>query len=132
LVAGRTDLAIDTPIRLPLVRSGNIKVYAATSEARLAVAPDIPTFAEMGLPALSYAQWCGLFAPTGTPQSVVDKLKFAAAEALADPVVPARLVPFGMEVFPKERQTSEALAAMQKADAEKWWPIIKVSGIRAD
>jgi tripartite-type tricarboxylate transporter receptor subunit TctC len=132
LVAGRTDLAIDTPIRLPLVRSGNIKVYAATSEARLAVAPDIPTFAEMGLPALSYAQWCGLFAPTGTPQSVVDKLKFAAAEALADPVVPARLVPFGMELFPRERQTPEALAAMQKADAEKWWPLIKELGIKAE
>jgi tripartite-type tricarboxylate transporter receptor subunit TctC len=132
LVAGRTDLAIDTPIRLPLVRSGNIKAYAVTSETRLAVAPDIPTFAEMGLPALSYSQWYGLFAPTGTPQSIVEKLKFAAAEALADPVVPARLVPFGMELFPRERQTSEALAAMQKADAEKWWPIIKESGIRAE
>jgi tripartite-type tricarboxylate transporter receptor subunit TctC len=132
LVAGRTDLAIDTPIRLPLVRSGNIKAYAVTSETRLAVAPDIPTFAEMGLPALSYSQWYGLFAPTGTPQSIVDKLKFAAGEALADPVVPARLVPFGMELFPRERQTAEALAAMQKADAEKWWPIIKESAVRAE
>jgi len=132
LVAGRTDLAIDTPIRLPLVQSGNIKAYAVTSEARLAVAPDIPTFAEMGLSALSYSQWYGLFAPTGTPQSIVDKLKFAAAEALADPVVPARLEPFGMELFPRERQTPEALAAMQKADAEKWWPIIKELGIKAE
>jgi tripartite-type tricarboxylate transporter receptor subunit TctC len=83
LVAGRTDLAIDTPIRLPLVQSGNIKAYAVTSEARLAVAPDIPTFAEVGLPALSYSQWYGLFAPAGTSQSIVDKLKFAAVEALA-------------------------------------------------
>jgi tripartite-type tricarboxylate transporter receptor subunit TctC len=132
LVAGRTDLAIDTPIRLPLVRSGNIKAFAVTSEARLVVAPDIPTFAEMGLPALSYSQWYGLFAPTGTPQSIVDKLKFAAAEASVDPVVPARLVPFGMELFPRERQTPEALAAMQKADAEKWWPIIKDLGIKAE
>ena len=132
LVAGRTDLAIDTPIRLPLVRSGNIKAYAVTSETRLAVAPDIPTFAEMGLPALSYSQWYGLFAPTGTPQSIVEKLKFAAAEALADPVVAARLVPFGMELFPRERQTPEVLAAMQKVDSEKWWPIIKGLGIRAE
>jgi hypothetical protein len=132
LVAGRTDLAIDTPIRLPLVQSGNIKAYAVTSEARLAVAPDIPTFAELGLPALSYSQWYGLFAPTGTSQSIVDKLKFAAVEALADPVVPARLAPFGMELFPHERQTPEALAAMQKADAEKWWPLIKELGIKAE
>ena len=120
LVAGRTDLAIDTPIRLPLVRSGDIQAYAVTSEARLAVAPEIPTFAEMGLPALSYSQWYGLFAPAGTPQSIVDKLKFAAAEALADPVLPARLAPFGMELFPNERQTPEALAAMQYAGAKKW------------
>ena len=132
LVAGRTDLAIDTPIRLPLVQSGNIKAYAVTSEARLAVAPDIPTFAEVGLPALSYSQWYGLFAPAGTSQSILDKLKFAAVEALADPVVPARLAPFGMELFPHERQTPEALAAMQKADAEKWWPLIKELGIKAE
>jgi tripartite-type tricarboxylate transporter receptor subunit TctC len=132
LVAGRTDLAIDTPIRLPLVQSGNIKAYAVTSEARLAVAPGIPTFAEAGLPALSYSQWYGLFAPTGTPQSIVDKLKFAAAEALADPVVPARLAPFGMELFPHERQTPEALATMQKADGKKWWPLIKELGIKAE
>jgi tripartite-type tricarboxylate transporter receptor subunit TctC len=132
LVAGRTDLAIDTPIRLPLVRSGDIKAYAVTSEARLAVAPEIPTFAEMGLPALSYSQWYGLFAPTGTTQSILDKLKLAAAEALADPIVPARLAPFGMELFPHEQQTPEALAAMQKADAEKWWPLIKELGIKAE
>jgi tripartite-type tricarboxylate transporter receptor subunit TctC len=89
------------------------------------VAPDIPTFAEMGLPGLSYSQWFGLFAPTGTPHSIVNKLKFAAAEALADPIMPAWLVPFGMELFPRERQTPEALAAIKKVDAEKWWPLIK-------
>jgi tripartite-type tricarboxylate transporter receptor subunit TctC len=86
----------------------------------------------MGLPALSYSQWIGLFAPTGTPQSIVDKLKLAAAEALADPVVPARLAPFGMELLPREQQTPEALAAMQNAGAKKWWPLIKELGIKAE
>jgi hypothetical protein len=51
---------------------------------------------------------------------------------LADPALPARLVPLGMELFPHERQTPEALAAMQKADAEKWWPLIKELGIKAE
>jgi hypothetical protein len=64
--------------------------------------------------------------------SIVDKLKFAAAEALADPVLPARLAPFGMELFPHERQTPEALAAMQYAGAKKWWPIIKELGIKPE
>jgi tripartite-type tricarboxylate transporter receptor subunit TctC len=93
---------------------------------------DIPTFAEIGLPALSYSAWGGLFAPKATPKDIVSKLKFAAVEALADPVVPARPAPFGMELFPHERQTPEALAAMQKADAEKWWPLIKELGIKAE
>ena len=131
-VAGRTDLAMDTPIRLPLVRSGSIKAFAVTSETRLVVAPDIPTFAEMGLPALSYSQWYGLFAPIGTPANIIERLNLAAVEGLADPVVVSRLAPFGMEPFPHERQTPQALAAMQKTDAEKWWPLIKEFGIKAE
>jgi tripartite-type tricarboxylate transporter receptor subunit TctC len=54
-------------------------------------------------------------------------------EALADPAVRARLVEFGgVEIFPREQQTPEALGAMVRADAEKWWPIIKAAGIRAE
>jgi tripartite-type tricarboxylate transporter receptor subunit TctC len=132
LVAGRTDLAMDTPIRLPLVRSGSIKALAVTSETRLVVAPDIPSFAKMGLPALSYSQWYGLFAPMGTPANIIERFNLTVVEGLADPAVAARLAPFGMELFPHERQTPQALAAMQKADAEKWWPLIKEFGIKAE
>ena len=132
LVAGRTDLAMDTPIRLPLVRSGSFKAFAVTSETRLVVAPDIPSFAKMGLPALSYSQWFGLFAPMGTSANIIERLNMAAVVGLADPVVAARLAPFGMEPFPHERQTPQALAAMQKADAEKWSPLIKEFGIKAE
>ena len=79
----------------------------------------------MGLPALSYSTWVGLFAPKGTPKDIIDKLNAAAVEALADPAVRSRLVDLGPEIFPREQQTPEALGAMVKADAEKWWPIIK-------
>jgi tripartite-type tricarboxylate transporter receptor subunit TctC len=72
---------------------------------------------------LSYSAWNGLFAPKGTPNSIIATLDTAAAEALADPAVRSRLVAFGYEVFPREQQTPEALGALQKADAEKWWPI---------
>jgi tripartite-type tricarboxylate transporter receptor subunit TctC len=98
----------------------------------LAVASDIPTFAEMGLPTLSFSNWSGLFAPKGTPKDTIERLNGAAVEALADAAVRSRLVELGFEVFPRDQQTPEALGALVKADAEKWWPIIKAAGIKAE
>jgi tripartite-type tricarboxylate transporter receptor subunit TctC len=131
-IAGQIDLFFDAPVQLPLMRAGRIKAYAATSDVRLELAPEIPTFAEIGLPALSYSVWVGLFAPRGTPRDVIGKLNASAVEALTDPGVRSRLADLGMEVFPRERQTPEALGALVKGDAEKWWPIIKEAGIKAE
>jgi tripartite-type tricarboxylate transporter receptor subunit TctC len=132
LVAGQIDLLFDSAVSMPLVRAGSIKAYAVTSDARLALAPEIPTFAEMGLPALSYSGWLGLFAPRGTPKDVIDKLNLATVGALADPVVRSRLAELGYEVLSRAQQTPEGLGALQKAGAEKWWPIIKELGIKAE
>ena len=132
LLAGQIDLVISAPDKLPLARDGSIKVFAVTSDTRVAAAPDVPTFVEMGLPALSYSDWTALFAPKGTPTAVVGKLNAAAVEALADPIVRSRLADLGFEFFPREKETPEAFAAMQKADACKWWPIIKEFGIKAE
>ena len=121
LVAGQIDLTfIAAPEQLPLVRAGSIKAYAVTSDTRLAIAPDIPTFGEMGLPTIIWSGWFGLFAPKGTPREIIVKLNAAAVEALADPTVRARLTNLGLEIFPRKRQTPEALGALVKADAEKW------------
>ena len=130
VAAGQIDLAFANPDLLPLMRAGSINAYAVTSDTRLTVAPDIPTFAEMGRPALSWSFWFGLFAPRGTPTDIIGKLNAAAVEALADPAVRSRLAELGYEAFPRERQTPEALGALVKADAEKWWPIIKQLGIK--
>jgi tripartite-type tricarboxylate transporter receptor subunit TctC len=132
LVAGQIDFSFLSPAQLPLARSGTIKAYAVTSDTRIAMAPDIPTFGEMGLPALSFSVWAGLFAPKGTPRDIIGKLNAAAVEALTDPAVRSRLADLGEEIFPRERQTPEVLGALVRADAEKWWPIIKESGIRAE
>jgi tripartite-type tricarboxylate transporter receptor subunit TctC len=133
LVSGQIDLfLVGTPADLPLMRAGNIKALAVTSDMRLAAAPEIPTVAELNLPALSISSWMGLFAPKGTPRDIVTRLNAAVVDTLADHAVRSRLVDLGLEIFPPERQTPEALSAMQKADAEKWWPIIKESGIRAE
>jgi tripartite-type tricarboxylate transporter receptor subunit TctC len=132
LLAGRIDLLFFTPDVLPLMRAGSIKAYAATSDMRLALAPDIPTFGEMGLPTISYSGWYGLFAPKGTPKDIIGTLNAAVAEALADAAVQARLVDFGVEIFPRDQQTPETLHALVKTAAEKWWPLIKEFGIRAE
>jgi tripartite-type tricarboxylate transporter receptor subunit TctC len=132
LAAGQIDLAFATPLFLPLVRAGSIKAYAVTSDTRSVLAPDIPTFVEMGLPALSFSAWSAFFAPKGTSRDIIARLNAAVVEALADPTVRSRLVELGFEVFTRERQTPEALGALVKADAEKWWPIIKQLGIKGE
>jgi tripartite-type tricarboxylate transporter receptor subunit TctC len=132
LLAGHIDLYIGGVDALSLMRAGSIKAYAVTSETRSAAAPDIPTFGETGLPTLSWTAWYGLFAPKGTPKDIIGKVNAAAVAALADSVAQSRLAERGYEVFPRERQTPDALGAMQRADAEKWWPLIKEFGIKAE
>jgi tripartite-type tricarboxylate transporter receptor subunit TctC len=132
LVAGQIDLFLGSPDMLPLVRAGTIKAFAVTSVARLAVAPEIPTVNEIGLPALSWSAWYALFAPKSTPNDLITKLNGAAVEALADPSVRSRIADLGYEIFPRERQTPEALAALVKTDAERLWPIIKAAGIKPE
>jgi tripartite-type tricarboxylate transporter receptor subunit TctC len=118
LMAGQIDLALATSFQLPLVRAGSIKGYAVTSDTRSPLAPDIPTFAEVGLPGLSFSAWGGFFAPKGTPGDIISKLNSAVVESLADAPVRSRLADLGEEIFPRERQTPEALSALVKADPE--------------
>jgi tripartite-type tricarboxylate transporter receptor subunit TctC len=74
----------------------------ARRNARFAEAPELPTFTEIGLPALSYYQWSGLFAPRGTPEDIISKLNKAAIEALANPAVRSRLAELGFEALSKK------------------------------
>src|SRR5262249_48603780 len=133
LVAGQIDIDNDAPVTaLPHVRAGSIKAFAVTARRRLASAPDIPTVDEVGLPGFYLTVWFAFFAPKGTPKPIIDKLNAATVEALAAPEVRARFADLGLDLFPREEQTPEALAAVQKADIEKWWPIIKAAGIKAE
>jgi tripartite-type tricarboxylate transporter receptor subunit TctC len=133
LAAGHIDLFFASPDPgLTLARAGSIRAYAVTSETRSALAPEVPTFAELGSPKISWSAWYGLFAPKGTPNEIVRKLNAAAAEALADPGVRSRLIDLGFESFPREQQTPQALGALVKSDAEKWWPVIRELGIKAE
>jgi tripartite-type tricarboxylate transporter receptor subunit TctC len=133
LVAGNIDLTLDTPaVSMPQVRTGNIKAYAVTAKSRIAVAPDIPTTDEAGLPGFYFSFWHALWAPKGTPKDVIAKLNGAAVIALADAGWRAKLVDLAQEIFPREQQTPEALLAFHQAEIEKWWPIIKAANIKGE
>ena len=121
-----------TSLFLPLVRAGSIRAYAVTSERRLAAAPVIPTIGELGLPRLSYSSWFGLFAPKGTSKNIINKLTAAVVDTLGDAATRSRLVDLGEEIISDDQQSPEALHALQAATIEKWWPLIKEFGIKAE
>ena len=87
--------------------------------------PDVPTTDEAGLPGFYTSIWFGLWAPKGTPKDVIAKLNAATVTALADPTVKERLAKLGQTVSSPDMQTPEALGKFQKAEADKWWPVIK-------
>ena len=133
LVAGHIDLMIDNAANsLPQVRAGTIKAYAVAAKNRMAAAPEFPTADEAGLPGFHMSLWNGLWTSRGAPKPVIATLNAAVVDALADPAVKQRLAALGLEIFPREMQTPEALTAFQKAETEKWWPIIKTAGITAE
>lgn len=133
LVAGQIDMMISDPVTsVPQMRGGNIKIYAVAANARLSTAPDLPTVDEAGLPGYHVALWHGLWMPAGTPQPIMARLNAAVHEALADPGARAKLAELGQEVYPRERQTPQALAAQQRAEIDKWWPIIKDGNIKVE
>jgi len=134
LVAGQIDLIISSNLNtsLPQVRDGNIKAFAVAAKTRSPVVPEIPTTDKAGLPGFYVTTWLGLRAPKGTPRNAIAKLNSATVTALADATVRMRLAELGFEIFPRDQQTPEALAAYQKSEIEKWWPIIKAAGIKAE
>jgi tripartite-type tricarboxylate transporter receptor subunit TctC len=133
LISGQVDLlVIQGAAALPQVRAGTIKAVANLSSKRSASMPDIPTSDETGVPGLYMSGWFGFWAPKGTPKEVIAKLNGAMIQVLADPAVKAKFTELGLDVASKEQQTPEGLAAFQKAEIEKWWPIIKSANIKAE
>jgi tripartite-type tricarboxylate transporter receptor subunit TctC len=114
------------------VKSGKVRAYAVTAPTREAAPPDIPTVDEAGLPGLHTAIWHGLRLPKGTPKEVVAKLNAAVVETLGDLAVRARFAELEQEIPPPEQLTPEALYAHHKAEIDKWFPIIRAAGLKAE
>src|SRR5882757_4655094 len=115
-----------------MYRSGKLRPFAVTAKKRLPSVPDIPTVDEAGLPGLYVSTWYGLWAPKGTPADVVARLNAAVVEALAEPDLLKRLEAQSAVVPSREQQSAAALGAFQKAEIEKWWPIIKAANIKVE
>jgi len=130
LLAGRLDAMFNTTgSLLQSVRAGQVRALAISSARRAQNAPDIPTFAESGVPGYAVQSWYGVFVPAKTPPEIVNKMQADVAAALADPAVQARFEPLGVTVA---SSTPQELAARMKAEAELWGPIIKAANIRGE
>jgi tripartite-type tricarboxylate transporter receptor subunit TctC len=133
LLAGQIDIMIDQASNvLPQLRAGTIKAFAVTSKERLPSAPDVPTVDEAGLPGLYVSVWHGVWAPKGTPADVIAKLNGAIVKALGESGTREKLAALGQDIPPADQLTPQALGAFQKAEIEKWWPIVKAAGIKAE
>jgi len=133
VIAGHIDaMFITIAAAQPQVRAGNVKALGLTTHERIKIAPDIPTMDEAGLPGFYFALWAAIFAPKGTPKDIVDKLNAAAVGVLSDAAVRQKLEAQGFEIPPRAQLTPAALGAYQKAEIEKWWPVVKAAGIKPD
>ncbi len=131
LMAGQVDFYFDAAANsLAYVRSGKVKVLALLAKKRWWAAPDVPTAEELGVTGIDMSLWNGLWAPKGTPKDIIAKLNAAIVDTLADPATLKKLKTFGLEIPTRDQQTPEALAGLQKAEAQRWWPIIQAYGIK--
>ena len=129
ILGGQIDLMFTgTPVTLPHIKSGKLKVLAVTNSKRAAVLPEVPTIGET-LPGYEFNNWFGLMAPAGTPRPVVDRINAEIVRILALRGIREKLTVLGLEPTPS---TPEQFAAVIRTDAEKSGRIIKAAGLRAD
>jgi tripartite-type tricarboxylate transporter receptor subunit TctC len=116
-------------VALPLLNDGRLRALAQPNDKRSALLPNVPTFAEAGVPSFIFSTWLGLYAPKGTPAPVVERLNAEVAKAVADPAVRTRLLALGLEPL---GSTPAQLGEMTQAGHARVGKAIRDAGIKAE
>ena len=128
LLGGQIDFLFDNnPVAM--VKGGRVRALATTGEHRTAALPDVPTFKELGSPAIYLSTWFGLAAPKGTPSAIVDRIHTALAEGLKKPDVTKRLQDLGFDV---KTQSPAEFQAFWKKEIDYYRELVKLSGAKAE
>ncbi len=130
LLAGQVDLTCDQPAStLSHIKAGTLKPIAVATKQRLKSLPNVPTFAESGMPNFQLAVWHGLYAPKGTPKPVIDKLTNALNQALKDPALVTRFEDMSAILATPEEAQPKYLGSFLRKDVERWRTTLKAAGI---
>ena len=133
LLGGQIDFMMEPSSNFKaLLGAGSVKPFAVTGHVRLPNAPNTPTVDEAGVPGFFAMLWYGLWVPKGTPKEIIAKLNATMTQVLFNPQVRQRFAELGIQMTPIDQQSPEALRAYQKAEAERWWPIIKAANIKVE
>jgi tripartite-type tricarboxylate transporter receptor subunit TctC len=133
LAAGVVDAVIDqTVTMIPMHTGGNVTAIGVTSPTRLPQIPDVPTFAEAGVPQFDLTVWNAIAAPRGTPPEVIRRLEKAVAAALADPEVKQRFTDLAAQAPGPKAAGSQALGWLIEADVDRLGKLVTGAGIKAD
>ena len=130
LIAGQVQVMFGTILAsAPHIRSGRLRGLAITGAQRSNALPDVPTFAQAGLPTYDASSWNGILVPAGTPRAIVDRLNTEIVRILKSPAVLERLVQDGADPAPT---TPEEFAAFIRSETAKWAKVVQAAHIRID
>jgi tripartite-type tricarboxylate transporter receptor subunit TctC len=127
VIAGHIPfMVVDLQPALQQIREGKVRVLGVTAPKRVAVAPEIPTLAEAGLPGFELVAWQGVVAPAGVPRAIIDQLAGQIAKLMADPATREKLTTIALE--PLAASTPDSFAAFIVTEVARWADIVKNSG----
>jgi tripartite-type tricarboxylate transporter receptor subunit TctC len=133
LVAGQVDFMCDQIVNLvEQVKAGNIKAYAIATPERSPALPNVPTTKEAGMPEYQVTAWNAVFAPKGTPQTIVNQVNAALDKALDDSNVRKRLLELGAVIPAKNERSPAWLGTFVKSEVARWTPILKAAGAKGE
>ena len=133
LVAGTIDAVIDqTVTMIPMHTGGSVTAIATSSASRLAQIPDVPTFAEAGVPAFDLTVWNAIAAPAATPRPVLDRLEASLKTSLADADLRHRFADLAADVPQPNQIGAEPLRRLIASDIERFGPIIQAVGVKLE